>query len=108
VLWPPNHQLQQVNATISVSDDQDPHPTVTLVSIVSSEPDNGLGDGDTPNDIQQADLGTDDRQVLLRAERGGTGPGRTYTVTYEARDAAGNTVQVSVDVTVPLSRPQTH
>ncbi|MFL6291924.1 MAG: choice-of-anchor X domain-containing protein, partial [Thermoanaerobaculia bacterium] len=108
VLWPPNHQLQQVNATISVTDDQDPHPAVTLVSIVSSEPDNGLGDGDTPNDVQQADFGTDDRQFLLRAERSGTGPGRVYTVTYEARDAAGNTSQVSVEVTAPHDRPQPH
>jgi pimeloyl-ACP methyl ester carboxylesterase len=105
VLWPPNHQLQEVDATITVTDDKDPNPTVRLVSITSSEPDNGLGDGDTPNDIQQADLGTDDRQFLLRAERSGTGPGRTYMVTYEARDAAGNTSQVSVKVVAPHDRP---
>ena len=54
VLWPPNHQLQQVVATINVTDDKDPHPTVKLVSITSSEPDNGLGDGDTPNDQRPA------------------------------------------------------
>jgi triacylglycerol esterase/lipase EstA (alpha/beta hydrolase family) len=106
VLWPPNHQLQEVVATIAVTDDHDPHPTVKLVSITSSEPDNGLGDGDTPNDIQQAAFGTDDRQFLLRAERSGTGPGRTYTVTYEARDAAGNATQVSVQVTAPHDKPR--
>jgi pimeloyl-ACP methyl ester carboxylesterase len=105
VLWPPNHQLQEVAATITVTDDKDPHPTVTLVSIISSEPDNGLGDGDKADDIQQADFGTDDRQFLLRAERSGTGPGRVYTITYEARDAAGNTAQVAVKVTAPHDRP---
>jgi len=105
LLWPPNHQLQQVTATITVTDDHDPHPTVTLVSITSSEPDNGLGDGDTPNDIQQADFGTDDRQFLLRAERSGTGPGRTYTVTYAATDAAGNATQVAVKVMASHDKP---
>ncbi|HEV2853781.1 MAG TPA: choice-of-anchor X domain-containing protein [Thermoanaerobaculia bacterium] len=106
VLWPPNHQLQEVVAKISVTDDKDPHPAVRLVSITSSEPDNGLGDGDTPNDIQQADFGTDDRQFLLRAERSGTELGRTYTITYEAEDAAGNTSQVSVKVMAPHDRPR--
>jgi hypothetical protein len=105
VLWPPNHQMQEVVATITVTDDKDPHPTVTLVSITSSEPDNGLGDGDKANDIQEADFGTDDRQFLLRAERSGTGPGRTYAVTYEARDAAGNASRVTVKVTAPHDRP---
>jgi hypothetical protein len=106
VLWPPNHQLQEVEATINVQDDKDANPTVRLLSIVSSEPDNGLGDGDVPDDVQEADLVTDDRQFLLRAERSGTGSGRTYTVTYEAHDAAGNATQVSVKVVAPHDRPR--
>ncbi|HKI01665.1 MAG TPA: choice-of-anchor X domain-containing protein [Thermoanaerobaculia bacterium] len=105
-LWPPNHRLEEIVATISVEDDQDPHPVVRLVSITSSEPDNGLGDGDTANDIQGADLGTDDRRFFLRAERSGTGTGRTYTVTYEASDAAGNITTVTKQVTAPISRPK--
>lgn len=100
-LWPANHQLAAVTANIRVSDDTDPNPTVTLVSVTSSEPDDGLGDGDTANDIQGAALGTDDREFLLRAERSGKGSGRTYTVTYQARDAAGNTTTVSTQVSVP-------
>jgi hypothetical protein len=100
-LWPANHQLAAVNANVLVSDDTDPHPTVTLVSVTSSEPDDGLGDGDTANDIQGAAPGTDDREFLLRAERSGKGGGRTYTVTYQARDAAGNTTTVSTQVSVP-------
>ena len=100
-LWPANHRLVPVTANVQVSDDTDPHPTVTLVSVTSNEPDDGLGDGDTPNDIQDAATGTDDREFQLRAERSGKGGGRVYTVTYRATDAAGNTTTVSVQVSVP-------
>jgi hypothetical protein len=100
-LWPANHQLAAATANIRVSDDTDPNPTVTLISVTSSEPDNGLGDGDTPNDIQGTAFGTDDREFLLRAERSGKGGGRVYTVTYRATDAAGNTITVSAQVSVP-------
>jgi hypothetical protein len=103
-LWPANHRLAPVSPNIRVSDDTDPNPTVTLVSITSSEPDDGLGDGDAPNDIQGAAFGTDDREFLLRAERSGKGSGRVYTVTYQARDAAGNTTTVSTQVSVPHDR----
>jgi hypothetical protein len=100
-LWPANHRLSPVSPNIRVSDDTDPNPTVTLVSITSSEPDNGLGDGDTLGDIQGAAFGTDDREFLLRAERSGKGDGRVYTVTYQARDAAGNTTTATAQVSVP-------
>lgn len=103
-LWPPNHRMVPVNVNIVVQDDQDPQPTVTLVSVASNEADNGLGDGDLGDDIQEASIGTDDRQLALRAERSGTGTGRVYTLTYEARDAAGNVSTATVTVAVPLSR----
>ena len=41
-LWPPNHKFQNVTATITVTDNCDPHPTVTLVSITSNEPETGF------------------------------------------------------------------
>jgi uncharacterized protein len=72
---------------------------VTLVSVTSNEPDDGLGDGDTPNDI----VIVDDTHILLRAERSGTGSGRIYTLTWEAMDACGNTTQFSTTVSVPFS-----
>ena len=37
-LWPPNHKLVNVVASIQVSDLVDPNPVVTLVSIASNEP----------------------------------------------------------------------
>jgi len=84
--------------------DLDPNPKIELVSIVSNEPDDGLGDGDTPNDIQDAAIGTDDRSFLLRAERSGEGSGRVYTVTYRATDSAGNATNVAAQVNVPLNQ----
>lgn len=101
VLWPPNHKLVEVCATVTTFDVCDPNPAVTLQSIVSSEPDNGTGDGNTMNDIQGADAGSEDYCFLLRAERSGLGEGRVYTVTYCATDAAGNMTCASADVTVP-------
>jgi hypothetical protein len=104
VLWTPNHRLVPITVTVVVDDGCDPAPAVTLLSITSNEPDNGLGDGDTPNDIQGAAVGTDDRQFLLRAERSGQGTGRVYTITYEARDGSGNTAVASTAVLVPHSQ----
>jgi endo-1,4-beta-xylanase len=83
------------------TDTCDASPVVRLVSITSNEPDNGLGDGDQPGDIQGASFGTDDRQFLLRSERSGTGQGRIYTITYLATDASGNTTVRQATVTVP-------
>lgn len=102
-LWPPNHKLGPIAASITVTDNCDPNPKVRLVSIVSNEPDNGLGDGDTAGDIQDAAIGTDDRAFRLRAERAGGGSGRIYTITYVAEDASGNKTTQIVTVSVAHS-----
>jgi len=93
VLWPPNHQMESIVASIQVVDICDDSPSVMLRRIVSSEADNGLGDGDTDEDIQGAIFGTDDREFSLRAERAGNGSGRIYTITYGATDASGNVAE---------------
>lgn len=98
-LWPPNHKYVTVQATVDISDNIDPTPTLTLVSVTSNEPDDGLGDGDTPDDIVIVDEFT----FELRAERSGTGDGRVYTITYEATDACGNSTTATATVTVPHS-----
>ena len=100
-LWPPNHKMRAITATVTVTDDSDPSPTVVLTSIVSNEPDNGLGDGDKPNDIQDAEIEEEDYEFSLRAERSGGGDGRIYTITYTATDASGNSQIASATVTVP-------
>ena len=100
VLWPANHKYVDITATVVVSDNFDPNPMVELVSITSNEPDDGLGDGDTANDI----VIVDDFHLQLRAERSGNGDGRIYTITYEVTDACGNSAMQSVTVTVPKSQ----
>ncbi len=104
VLWPPDHRLVRLTARVSVADRCDPSVSFQLVSITSSEPDNGLGDGDTPGDIQGAELGTADTSFALRAERSGLGSGRVYTIVYRTSDDAGNTREGTVSVPVPLNQ----
>ena len=106
-LWPPNHRLVQVTATVVASDSCDPNLALVLLSITSNEPDDGLGDGDQPNDIQAVGggpipFGTDVQSFLLRAERSGMGTGRIYTATYMARDASGNQSLASAQVAVGI------
>jgi hypothetical protein len=100
-LWPPDHALVPVTATVAVTDRCDPAVSFRLVSVTSSEPDNGLGDGDTAGDVQDAAPGTSDTSFLLRAERSGRGDGRIYTVVYRASDGSGNSSLATAYVTVP-------
>jgi hypothetical protein len=101
VLGPPNHKMIPITATVAVTDRCDPAVTIELLSITSSEPDDALGDGDTPLDVQGGHAGTADTTFALRAERSGGGSGRVYTITYRARDAAGNQSTATAQVTVP-------
>ena len=96
-LWPVNHKYVEVMATVIAADNFDPYPTVTLVSVTSSEPDDGLGDGDTPNDI----VIVDDFTIKLRAERAGGDEDRIYTITYQVTDSCGNLTLATATVIVP-------
>jgi hypothetical protein len=100
VLWPPNHKMSDILATVVVTDICDPNPTFVLTSITSDEPDNGSGDGDTDGDIV-ADLLTPDQVFQLRSERMGGGDGRKYTIIYTASDGSGNTAPDTACVRVP-------
>ena len=111
-LRPPNHKMVDIVATVTVSDDYDQNPGVILTSVTSDEPDNAQGpnwdinegtsgDGNTVNDIQGANTGTEDYEFQLRAERSGEGDGRVYTITYTATDASGNSASASATVVVP-------
>jgi hypothetical protein len=102
-LWPPNHKMVDIVATVTVSDVCDAAPTVVLTSVTSDEPDDaeGNGDGKTVDDIQGADIGTEDYEFQLRAERAGEGDGRVYIITYTATDASGNSASASATVVVP-------
>jgi len=94
-LWPPNSKLVSVTLTVNVTDETDPSPSVTLLSITCDDACN------PSQDIVGAALNTDDRSFQLRAKRGGGGSGRTYTITYVAKDASGNSTAARTPVTVP-------
>lgn len=95
-IWPPSHKVVPITATIRVSDDLDPHPTVQLVSITCNEV------IDPAIDISDASYGTDDRVFGVRAERTGQRKdGRVYTITYMAKDAAGNQARATATVRIP-------
>jgi hypothetical protein len=97
VLWPPDGRLVEINARVTASDRCGP-VDVRLESIVSNEGDRSDG---RLGDVVGAEYGGEDYQFLLRAERDGSGSGRTYSVVYLAVDAAGNETRYSAGVTVP-------
>ena len=103
-LWPPNHKMVEINATVNVTDSCDANPDWWLSLVNSSEPDNGQGDGNTVNDIQNVIINSMDTQFDLRAERQGGGSGRIYSIEYQAEDADGNTAIANGSVVVPHNR----
>jgi hypothetical protein len=97
-LWPANHKMVAINVSAFATDAVGAACAVSAVT--SSEPDNGLGDGDTAGDTAI----TGPLEVSLRAERAGRGDGRTYTLTVTCRDAAGNETSGTAEVAVPKSQ----
>ena len=107
VLWPPNHKMVEIIPTITASDACDASVNIELHQIIMNEGeetnaydpdfDEGLGDGNTVDDIQVTD-----GRIYLRAERSGNNlAGRKYTITYRAVDADGNSAMASCNVLVP-------
>lgn len=99
VLWPPNHSMQDVAVSYTVTGGCG-GATCTITSVVSDEPIDGLGDGDMAPDWEIVD----EHHVRLRAERAGGGDGRVYTITITCGDSGGNTATTTVTVTVPKSQ----
>ena len=99
-LWPPNHKMSTIMADVTVTDNC-PVVSFEMTGLSSNEPDNGQADGDTVNDIQNAEIGTPDIEFNVRSERSGKGGGRIYTVTYTASDGSNNTTDDSETVSVP-------
>jgi hypothetical protein len=95
-LWPPNHQMRPAVVSVDVTDVCDATPTCSIVAVASNEPLNGVGDGNTEPDWELTGALT----LNLRAERSGTGSGRTYRITVRCIDDSGNASTTFVLVTV--------
>lgn len=102
-LWPPNHDYDCVTDLVEVveaSDLCDPGPLeVTVTRCQSSQPDDGIGDGNTREDCALLPGG---KGFCVRAERAGGRPeGRRYLVELAAADSCGNATSLSVGLYVP-------
>ena len=96
VLWPPNHNMKNVNVNYT-STDNCPGPITCHITVASDEPENGTGDGDTAPDWELID----DHHIKLRAERAGNGDGRVYSVTVTCTDQYRNSSSGTKTVLVP-------
>lgn len=73
-----------------------------LTGVTSNQADSGLGADDVPNDIQNWATGTADTSGAVRAERFSNA--RTYTLSYQGFDVAGNSAVCTATVTVPRNQ----
>ncbi|MEO6722624.1 MAG: HYR domain-containing protein [Ferruginibacter sp.] len=100
MLWPPNHQMKDVEIHYELSDNCG---ATAVLSVTSNEPQSGTEAGDVSGDWQIIN----EHYIKLRAERKGNGTGRIYTITIIATDAAGNKSSKQVFVKVPHNGPGT-
>lgn len=90
VLSPPNHQFVPVTVSAVVSDNCDPAPLTKIVSITC----------DNRNCAEDIKI-TGNLTASLAASKNESGTARTYTITVQSTDAAGNSSSATVTVTVP-------
>lgn len=92
LLWPPNREMVPVTLVADSIDSCDEAPSCAVENVTSNEP------------IAE-DFSIDGSlQLGLRADRLGSGPGRTYSVVVGCRDALGNRSSTTADVFVPHDR----
>jgi hypothetical protein len=91
-----NHKMVDVAVTATVADAGDSAPSVRIVSISSI--DAGVTTGPSASSADWTITGN--LAAQLRAERSGSGTGRTYVLTIRATDASGNSSTSTVTVSV--------
>ena len=87
-IWPPNRQMVPVTIGVDATDDQSA-PMCVVTGVTADEPIDGDWQITAP------------LEVVLRAERAGTGDGRVYRIAVACSDDAGNNSTASTTVTVP-------
>jgi hypothetical protein len=95
-MWPPNHKMQQVAVVTAEDALSGVAPGSFQVTATSSEPSHP----NDPDAIVTPD-GAGGFVVELRADRLGSGSGRLYLLTAEARDLAGNVRTMAATCAVP-------
>jgi hypothetical protein len=100
MLWPPNHDMQNVGLAASATDNCTANPAIAVKGIFSTEPDQGP-DADSNFSPDAKDIGV--RTLRLRSERPGDGQ-RVYLDVVQATDNAGNVGYSCTTVVVPQSQ----
>jgi hypothetical protein len=102
ILWPPNHQMEEITIETNASDNSGLPITISAY-VTSNEPEEGLGDGDVFPDWTELEIDEVNGIITLqlRAERSGTGDGREYTINIVATDSSGNSSSVDKIIIVP-------
>ena len=111
VIWPPNQKMVLVTVSVDATATCGP-PVCKIVAITIDEPSRGRGDddGDEPSGDRDDDKARPDTRIVsdftaeVRAVRAGGSLGRTYTITVECTDTAGNTTRKDTQVFVPHDR----
>jgi len=99
ILWPPNHKLVDISFDLDIDSACEIPVTTTVIEVTSNEPVNSIGDGNT-----EPDWVISEGHLKLRAERSGTGNGRTYTIRLRAESGSGVGDETTVQVVVPHDR----
>jgi CSLREA domain-containing protein len=99
MLWPPNHQLENVGLAVNATDNGGGTPSIH-VAVFSNEGDLAPESGNASPDAKDVAPGT----LRLRAERIGDGGGRVYLIVVAATDASNNVSHVCSTVAVPQSQ----
>jgi len=105
MLWPADHKMHAITIQANAFDNGGGAITLS-VEVISSEPEDGIGDGSTEPDsvIVSVDSETGLIELQLRAERAGSGDGRTYTIVITATDESGNQSVAIVEISAPHDR----
>lgn len=102
MLWPPNHRMVDVGLSYTAVDVCDTSALAIEVTVTSDE--NPLTARGAGGPIHCPDAVVNGTDVLLRAERSGSGDGRVYEITVSATDNCGNVGTCTVSVGVPKSQ----
>ncbi|MEM8925229.1 MAG: sigma-70 family RNA polymerase sigma factor [Actinomycetota bacterium] len=101
-IWPPTREHETITATIEFAAGCDPATTTVALDHLAIN-----GDRVLPGhrDVADAEFGTDDRTIQVRARRDDDDGFRTYTITWSITDANDVVTMISADVAIKPPNP---